>query len=842
MGILKKIFDSNKREVKSLSKLADKVIAYEDAMAALSDEELQAKTPAFKAYIQEELEKGKKLQKILDGILPEAFAVIREAAFRVLGMKPYKVQIMGGIALHKGDIAEMRTGEGKTLTATLPVYLNALSGKGVHVVTVNEYLSKRDKEEMGQVYEWIGLTVGLNLNALAPYEKKEAYNQDVTYSTNSELGFDYLRDNMVIRAEDRVLRGLNYAVIDEVDSVLIDEARTPLIISGQAEQSTNLYTAADAFVRTLKEERDYTIDIKTKQILITEEGIDRAEAYFGLKNLYDLQNVNIMHHINQALRANYILFKDIDYVVAPGEKTEFEILIVDQFTGRTMPGRRYSEGLHQAIEAKEAIEIQAESKTMATITYQNFFRMYHKLSGMTGTAKTEEEEFRNIYNMSVTTIPTNKPILRQDQPDLIYVTMKAKFEAVADEVARIHKTGQPVLLGTVAIETSEIISKLLTRRGVKHEVLNAKQNEREAEIVKDAGQVGAVTIATNMAGRGTDIKLGEGVRDLGGLAVIGTERHESRRIDNQLRGRAGRQGDPGYSRFYLSLEDELMIRFGSDRMQNMMKRLGMEDSTPIESGMVSRSVESAQKRVEGNNFDSRKQVLQYDEVLRKQRGIIYGERNEAIDLPSVRHTIKQMLSNSLERAVAVHFNTEEYDEDSLEFDYTPFIRYVNEMYLPEGKLTADELRRQEPEEIKNIVSQKIDEEYEVRKELFGDESMHQIEKIILLRSIDSRWTDHIDEMDQLRRGIHLRSYGQIDPLREYQNEGFEMFEDMIASIEDEVARLMMKAQINREEEIAREEMERKLQQLQANDGKAKEKLSPRINPEKQAQREIENKA
>ena len=815
MAILGKIFDANKREVKSLSKLADKVLAKDEEYSNLSDEELVNKTEEFKAYIQEQKEKGKDTPDILDKILVDAFAAAREGALRSLGMKPYKVQIMGGIALHRGDIAEMRTGEGKTLTATMPVYLNALAGEGVHVVTVNEYLSQRDAQEMGVFYNYMGLSVGLNLNSLNSEEKREAYNADITYSTNNELGFDYLRDNMVKTVEARVQRPLNYAVIDEVDSVLIDEARTPLIISGEGQESTSLYQVANAFVKTLKKaeeedgsDGDYTLDIKTKSIQLSENGIDKAESYFGLNNLYELKNVDLTHHINQALKANYTMALDVDYVVAE----DGEILIVDQFTGRTMPGRRFSEGLHQAIEAKEGVPIQKESKTMATITFQNFFRMYKKLSGMTGTGKTEEEEFRNIYNMFVTTIPTNRPIQRIDAPDYIYSNMEAKFNAVAQEVKERYDTGQPVLLGTVSIETSELVSKLLYKYGVPHKVLNAKQNESEAEIIKQAGQRGSVTIATNMAGRGTDIKLGEGVRELGGLAVIGTERHESRRIDNQLRGRSGRQGDPGYSRFYLSLEDELMVRFGADRLQKIM---GKDDDTPLESRMVSRSVESAQKRVEGNNYDSRKQVLQYDDVLRKQREIMYAERNEVLENEVVTDIIQDMIGDAVDKTMA--FITENLEAHSEKEETEEIIKSLNEKFLGQKPITESEYSDvMSDDEIRELVLHRINLELAEKRELLGDETMNSFEKYILLNAIDDRWTDHIDQMDQLRKGIFLRSYGQIDPLREYKTEGYQMFEDMIDDIQVEVVTNLMRIRVERHEEI---EIKQEPTNLVTNDSK-----------------------
>ena len=815
MAILGKIFDANKREVKSLAKLADKVLAKEEEYASFSDEQLQNKAEEFKEYIEEEKEKGRAVADILDDILVDAFATAREGAFRALGMKPYKVQVMGGIALHRGDIAEMRTGEGKTLTATMPVYLNALAGEGVHVVTVNEYLSKRDAEEMGVLYNYLGLSVGLNLNSMNSEEKRAAYNADITYSTNNELGFDYLRDNMVKSVEARVQRPLNYAIIDEVDSVLIDEARTPLIISGEGQESTSLYQVANAFVKTLKRaeeedgsDGDYTLDVKTKAIQLSENGIDKAESYFGLKNLYDLKNVDLTHHINQALKANYTMALDVDYVVAE----DGEILIVDQFTGRTMPGRRFSEGLHQAIEAKEGVAIQKESKTMATITFQNFFRMYKKLSGMTGTAKTEEEEFRNIYNMYVTTIPTNKPIMRIDAPDFIYSTMEAKFNAVAREVKECYDRGQPVLLGTVSIETSELVSRLLYKYGVPHKVLNAKQNESEAEIIKQAGQKGSITIATNMAGRGTDIKLGECVRELGGLAVIGTERHESRRIDNQLRGRSGRQGDPGYSRFYLSLEDELMVRFGADRLQRLM---GKTDDTPLESKMVSRSVESAQKRVEGNNYDARKQVLQYDDVLRKQREIMYAERNEVLENEVVTDIIDRMTEEAVEKTI--EYATQTLEAHSEKEETEEIVKSLNEKFLGQSPIKEDEYSEvMSDEEIKQLALEKINNEYEQKRELLGDETMNSFERYILLNVIDDRWTDHIDQMDQLRKGIFLRSYGQIDPLREYKNEGHEMFEYMIDEIECEVVANLLRIKVERHEEI---ELKEEKTNLVTNDSK-----------------------
>lgn len=780
LGVLKKVFDPNKRQIHRLEKIAEQVDALGPEMAKLSDEALRQKTEEFKARYQQ--------GESLDDLLVEAFAVVREGAKRVLGLYPYKVQIMGGVVLHEGNIAEMKTGEGKTLTATMPVYLNALTGKGVHVVTVNEYLASRDATEMGRLYEFLGLTVGLNLTGMSREEKQAAYNADITYGTNNEFGFDYLRDNMVLYKEHMVQRPLHFAVIDEVDSILIDEARTPLIISGTAQKSTKLYIQANAFVRTLKKDVDYTYDEKTKSVQLTEEGITKAERAFGIENLFDLKHVTLNHHINQALKAHVTMHRDIDYVVEEGK-----VVIVDPFTGRLMRGRRYSDGLHQAIEAKEGLEIQNESMTLATITFQNYFRMYEKLAGMTGTAKTEEEEFRNIYNMQVVVIPTNRPVIRDDRPDLIYKTMEGKFRAVVDDIAERHAKGQPVLVGTVAIETSELISNLLKKRGIPHNVLNAKNHAKEAEIIAQAGQKGAVTIATNMAGRGTDIKLGEGVKELGGLAVIGTERHESRRIDNQLRGRSGRQGDPGVSQFYLSLEDELMRRFGSENLMAMMDRLGMDDSQPIQSKMVTKAVESAQKRVEGNNFDARKQLLQYDDVLREQREIIYRQRFEVLDSENLRDIVEKMIQSVIERVVNAHTPSEEMPED---WDVKGIIDYVNANLLPEGDVTVNDLRGKEPEEMIEFIWEKVKVRYDEKEAQIAPEQMREFERVIVLRAVDMKWMDHIDAMEQLRQGIHLRAYGQVDPLREYQMEGYAMFEAMIASIEEEVAKYIMKAEIH----------------------------------------------
>ncbi|HDC3539838.1 TPA: preprotein translocase subunit SecA [Staphylococcus aureus] len=816
MGFLSKILDGNNKEIKQLGKLADKVIALEEKTAILTDEEIRNKTKQFQTELAD-IDNVKKQNDYLDKILPEAYALVREGSKRVFNMTPYKAQIMGGIAIHKGDIAEMRTGEGKTLTATMPTYLNALAGRGVHVITVNEYLSSVQSEEMAELYNFLGLTVGLNLNSKTTEEKREAYAQDITYSTNNELGFDYLRDNMVNYSEDRVMRPLHFAIIDEVDSILIDEARTPLIISGEAEKSTSLYTQANVFAKMLKQDEDYKYDEKTKAVHLTEQGADKAERMFKVENLYDVQNVDVISHINTALRAHVTLQRDVDYMVVDGE-----VLIVDQFTGRTMPGRRFSEGLHQAIEAKEGVQIQNESKTMASITFQNYFRMYNKLAGMTGTAKTEEEEFRNIYNMTVTQIPTNKPVQRNDKSDLIYISQKGKFDAVVEDVVEKHKAGQPVLLGTVAVETSEYISNLLKKRGIRHDVLNAKNHEREAEIVAGAGQKGAVTIATNMAGRGTDIKLGEGVEELGGLAVIGTERHESRRIDDQLRGRSGRQGDKGDSRFYLSLQDELMIRFGSERLQKMMSRLGLDDSTPIESKMVSRAVESAQKRVEGNNFDARKRILEYDEVLRKQREIIYNERNSIIDEEDSSQVVDAMLRSTLQRSINYYINTAD-DEP----EYQPFIDYINDIFLQEGDITEDDIKGKDAEDIFEVVWAKIEVAYQSQKDIL-EEQMNEFERMILLRSIDSHWTDHIDTMDQLRQGIHLRSYAQQNPLRDYQNEGHELFDIMMQNIEEDTCKFILKSVVQVEDNIEREKTTEfgEAKHVSAEDGKEKVKPKP----------------
>ncbi|CAG5670559.1 preprotein translocase subunit SecA [Streptococcus pneumoniae] len=781
-NILKTIIENDKGEIRRLEKMADKVFKYEDQMAALTDDQLKAKTVEFKERYQN--------GESLDSLLYEAFAVVREGAKRVLGLFPYKVQVMGGIVLHHGDVPEMRTGEGKTLTATMPVYLNALSGKGVHVVTVNEYLSERDATEMGELYSWLGLSVGINLATKSPMEKKEAYECDITYSTNSEIGFDYLRDNMVVRAENMVQRPLNYALVDEVDSILIDEARTPLIVSGaNAVETSQLYHMADHYVKSLNKD-DYIIDVQSKTIGLSDSGIDRAESYFKLENLYDIENVALTHFIDNALRANYIMLLDIDYVVSE----EQEILIVDQFTGRTMEGRRYSDGLHQAIEAKEGVPIQDETKTSASITYQNLFRMYKKLSGMTGTGKTEEEEFREIYNIRVIPIPTNRPVQRIDHSDLLYASIESKFKAVVEDVKARYQKGQPVLVGTVAVETSDYISKKLVAAGVPHEVLNAKNHYREAQIIMNAGQRGAVTIATNMAGRGTDIKLGEGGRELGGLCVIGTERHESRRIDNQLRGRSGRQGDPGESQFYLSLEDDLMKRFGSERLKGIFERLNMSEEA-IESRMLTRQVEAAQKRVEGNNYDTRKQVLQYDDVMREQREIIYAQRYDIITADrDLAPEIQSMIKRTIERVVDGHARAKQ--DEKLE----AILNFAKYNLLPEDSITMEDLSGLSDKAIKEELFQRALKVYDSQvSKLRDEEAVKEFQKVLILRVVDNKWTDHIDALDQLRNAVGLRGYAQNNPVVEYQAEGFRMFNDMIGSIEFDVTRLMMKAQIHEQE-------------------------------------------
>ncbi len=781
-NVLKKVFDNQRKDLKKFDKTAKQVEALEDRFANYTDDQLKDMTKSFQERLQ--------LGEDLEDILVEAFATVREGARRVLGLFPYHVQIMGGLALHYGNIAEMKTGEGKTLTATMPVYLNALAGKGVHVVTVNDYLASRDSAQMGELYTFLGLTVGLNKAGMNNDEKREAYAADITYSTNNELGFDYLRDNMVVYKRQMVQRPLYFAVVDEVDSILIDEARTPLIISNQAEQSTALYQRADYFAKSLKEEEDYVIDVSSKTIALTEAGIEKAEDVFHVKNLYDMENGRLIHHIDIALRANYIMILNIDYVVVDGQ-----VKIVDGFTGRIMEGRRFSDGLHQGIEAKENVEIQNESKTMATITFQNYFRMYEKLSGMTGTAKTEEEEFREIYNMNVIQIPTNKPVIREDKSDILYPNLKSKFNAVVKDIAARHEAGQPVLVGTVAVETSEMLSDALTQLGIRHNVLNAKNHEREAQIVADAGQKGAVTIATNMAGRGTDIKLSPEVKELGGLAVIGTERHESRRIDNQLRGRAGRQGDPGYSRFYLSLEDDVMRRFGSERIQQLWESLNLDQDDPdmvIESRMITKQVEGAQIRVEGNNYDTRKNVLEYDEVMRQQRDVIYAQRFEVISAEeSLDDVMWPMIERTIKRQVELYTAGDRADwnlEALADFAETTLYRNT--------QVDIDNLEGKNQKEIIAYITDKAADRFNQKIDSINNKDMAlEFEKVVILRAVDSRWTDHIDAMDQLRQGVGLRAYAQNNPLVEYQSEGFDRFNEMITGIEYDATRMFMQSEI-----------------------------------------------
>ena len=775
MNILKTLFDHEYKELKKFRNLADKIEELKDEYSNLSDKELKGKTSEFK----ERLSSG----ETLDDILVEAFATAREAATRTIGETPFYVQLLGGIAIHYGNIAEMKTGEGKTLTTVLPAYLNALEGKGVHVVTVNEYLTTRNAEWMGKVFEFLGISVGINLRELTPSEKRKEYEKDILYTTNNELGFDYLRDNMVVKKENRVQRGLNFAILDEVDSILIDEARTPLIISGGHMQSKNLYTSADMFVKTLQKEKDYTIEEKTKSVSLTESGSDKACEYFKLENLYDISNSALVHHIDQSLKANYGMQKDVDYVVQDGE-----VIIVDQFTGRLMKGRAFSEGLHQAIEAKEGVKIQEETKTLATITFQNLFRMYNKLSGMTGTAKTEEEEFRNIYNMYVIQIPTNRDVIREDLPDLVYATQKAKFNAIVEEIAKRHKTGEPVLVGTIAIETSELVSRLLTKKGIKHEVLNAKNHAREAEIIAKAGEKGSVTIATNMAGRGTDIKLGEGVRELGGLCVIGTERHESRRIDNQLRGRSGRQGDPGVSQFFVSLEDDLMVRFGTDRIKALMQTAGFNDQA-IRSKVFTSSIEGAQKRVEGNNFDIRKHLLQYDNVMNEHREIIYRKRNEILDQESIHENVLENLKKYVNGNVFKFLNSEEENK------YENLVEFVNSNILKKKRIKLKDIDNKDIEEVTNIIYELLNDEYETKIKELPWEIVNEFEKAVSLRVIDQNWMNHINNMEHLKEGIGLRGYANTDPLQAYIKEGYEIFDNMMAKISEETSNYLLKAEV-----------------------------------------------
>jgi preprotein translocase subunit SecA len=791
-GVLRKILpDSNERQIKKYMKIADEIEALSPEMEALSDDELREKTSIFQARYQEGTS--------LDEMLPEAFAVVREAAARVLNMKHFYVQLIGGIVLHHGDIAEMKTGEGKTLVSTLPAYLNALTGKGVHVVTVNDYLAKRDREWMGRVFEFLGLTVGLNLPHMSPDEKREAYQADITYGTNNEFGFDYLRDNMVLYPEQLTQRELNYAIIDEVDSILIDEARTPLIISGQANKATDLYYTADRVVRRLQEEKDYTVDLKTKQVTLTEEGVKKVESFLGVDNLYDLKHLSLNHHVQQALKAHVLMKRDHDYVV-----NEEGVVIVDEFTGRLMQGRRYSDGLHQAIEAKEGLQVQHESMTLATVTLQNYFRLYKKLSGMTGTAKTEEEEFRRIYGMNVLIVPTNRKMIRQDLTDKLYRTEEEKFRAVVQEIVERHKKGQPVLVGTASIENSERLSRMLKKERIPHQVLNAKNHEKEAEIIAQAGQRGAVTIATNMAGRGTDIVLGEGVAELGGLHVIGTERHESRRIDNQLRGRSGRQGDPGSSQFFLSMSDELVQRFGENLQAawNWLAAHGLEEGESIEGSRFSKLIEGAQKRVEGSNFDARRWVLEYDDVLNQQREIIYKQRREVLTSDDLKETVLHMAKSVIERVVEAHTS----DEIEEEWDLEAIIDYVESNLLPEDRLHVEDLEELEQSEMIENLYEQVVNYYQERQEELGDERLQEFSKVVILRTVDRKWMDHIDAMEHLRQGIHLRAYGQTNPLREYQFEGFAMFEEMVNEIQEEIVKYVLKSVVSEEDELEHEEV------------------------------------
>ena len=775
MNILRSLFDHEYKELKKFRSIADKIELLKDEYSNLSDGDLKNKTTIFK----ERLNAG----ETLEDILVEAFATAREAAKRTIGEYPFYVQLLGGIAIHYGNIAEMKTGEGKTLTTVLPAYLNSLTGKGVHVITVNEYLTLRNAEWMGKVFEFLGVTVGVNLRELTPSEKKKEYDKDILYTTNNELGFDYLRDNMVVKKENRVQRGLNFAILDEVDSILIDEARTPLIISGGHMESKNLYNSADIFVKTLIKEQDYTIDEKTKSVSLSEEGSDKACKYFKLDNLYDISNTALVHHIDQALKANYAMQRDVDYVVQDNE-----VIIVDQFTGRLMKGRAFSEGLHQAIEAKEGVKIQDETKTLATITFQNLFRMYNKLSGMTGTAKTEEEEFRNIYNMFVIQIPTNREVIREDLADLVFATKKAKFNAIVDEIEKRHKMGQPILVGTIAIETSELVSKMLDKKGIKHEVLNAKNHAREAEIIAKAGEKNSVTIATNMAGRGTDIKLGDGVRELGGLCVIGTERHESRRIDNQLRGRAGRQGDPGVSQFFVSLEDELMVRFGTDRIKVLMQSAGFDEQA-IRSKIFTSSIEGAQKRVEGNNFDIRKQLLQYDNVMNEHREIIYRKRNEILDQESIHENVLNSFKDYINNIVIKYLNSEE------ETRYEKLTDYINKNLLKTKKIKLSQIENKTIEDATEIIYELLNEDYEEKIKEMPWELVNEFEKAIALRVIDTNWMNHINNMEHLKEGIGLRGYANEDPLQAYIKEGYQIFDNMMAKISEEISMFLLRAEV-----------------------------------------------
>ena len=792
MGFLEKIFGTySEREVKKLQLIADKIEALDDSMQSLSDEQLQAKTIEFKDRIS----KGESL----DSLLPEAFAVCREASSRVLGKKHFRVQLLGGMVLHQGRIAEMKTGEGKTLVATLPAYLNALTGKGVHVITVNDYLAKTQMEEMGVLYNFLGLTTGCIIHGITPQQRREAYGCDITYGTNNEFGFDYLRDNMVIHMADRVQRELNLCIVDEVDSILIDEARTPLIISGMGDKSTKFYNVADNFVKTLINEKDFNVDEKASAVLLTDDGIVKAEKYFGIENYADSQNLELQHYVTQALKANYTMKADKDYMVKDNE-----IVIIDEFTGRLMEGRRYSDGLHQAIEAKEGVKIQRESKTLATITFQNYFRMYAKLSGMTGTALTEENEFREIYNLDVIVIPTNRPVQRIDKSDMVYKNESGKYKAIIEEIVKAHEKNQPVLVGTASVDKSEYISSLLKKRGIKHQVLNAKYHAQEAEIISHAGELGMVTIATNMAGRGTDIKLGEGVREVGGLKVLGTERHESRRIDNQLRGRSGRQGDPGESIFFISLEDDLMRIFGSERIQGVIDKLGLEETEAIESKMVTKAIENAQKKVEGNNFDIRKNLLGYDDVMNLQREVIYRQRTEVLEGKNLKEQIEGMIEEVISDAVNSHLSGEVQD---IEAEVKTLLQYLEEICLPHGIVTVEELADLSNEQIKNKLTETIMEIYKGKEFEFGEEQLREIERVVLLRVVDQKWMDHIDNMDHLKQGMGLRAYKQQDPIQAYQMEGSAMFEEMIEGIKTETVKFLFHVRVERpieREQVAKE--------------------------------------
>ena len=803
MGILKKLLDSEYKELKRFDKLADEIISLEDSMANLKDEDFKIKTNEFK----ERLSKG----ETLDDILVQAFALAREACYRGIGEKPFKVQIIGGLAIHYGNIAEMKTGEGKTLTTVLPAYVNSLTGKGVHVVTTNEYLSDRNANWMKPIYDLLGVSVGVNLRDMTPKEKQDVYNCDITYSTNNEIGFDYLRDNMVVNKEDRVQRPLNYCIIDEVDSILIDEARTPLIISGGKANSNSLYIEANRAVKNLKEDEDYTVDLKTKSVSLTEEGSKKIEKILNIKNLYDIDNAVLVHHLNQALKANYAFAKDVDYVVSDGQ-----VIIVDQFTGRLMQGRQYSDGLHQAIEAKEGVTINVETKTMATITFQNLFRMYNKLSGMTGTAKTEEEEFRNIYNMYVICIPTNKPVIREDLADLVYATEKGKYKAIINTVKEIHSKGQPILIGTISVESNEHLSGLLKKAGLPHEVLNAKNHEREAEIIAKAGEKGAITLATNMAGRGTDIKLGEGVKELGGLCVIGTERHESRRIDNQLRGRAGRQGDPGMSQFFVSFEDDLMRRFGTDRIKMMLQSLGVDDDMAIRSKTLTKSIETAQKRVEGNNYDIRKSLLDYDNVLNEQREIIYNKRNEIIDNESISQTVMDTFKETINVLCENHIAPEGHLTEN---DKSEIVEYVNTNFLKKQNLKVEDIIDLKDKDVPEYISSLVIKDYE--EKVKGLPVRNEFERAISLRVIDSNWVEHMNTMEHLKEGIGLRGYSQTNPVQAYTMEGFELFDKLLDKIDNDISVFLLKAEIRQNTEM------KQTIKGSANDGKEKIKSTPK---------------